>query len=301
MHWPSFALCFLLLGLPLGAQEKSTGPTITGVAGIRLLATDPEKSREFYGKELGLRECRSGAALCFTVNALQMIELDHLGRDNRLDRLVSVAFRTRDVAKLRQHLVSQGIQSGDLVTRALGGRAVDILDPEGHAVEFVEYEPGTTLETRTDHDMQVSRQIIHVGYVVKNREVMDRLYREILGFHIYWQGGRAETEMNWVDMQVSDRHGTDWLEYMLGVSPDASHKTLGVMNHIALGVPDIRKAQEQLIKNGWKGGEEPKIGRDGKWQLNLYDPDETRVELMEFKPTKEPCCSPYTGPHPGPR
>ncbi len=102
-----------------------------------------------------------------------------------------------------------------------------------------------------------------------------------------------------LDPEVPD--GTDWIEYMLNVSPNASHKTLGVMNHIALGVPDIRAAQQQLIKNGWKGNEEPKIGRDGKWQLNLYDPDETRVELMEFKPTKEPCCSPYTGPHPGPK
>jgi hypothetical protein len=87
---------------------------------------------------------------------------------------------------------------------------------------------------------------------------------------------------------------------MLKVPENATHKQLGVMNHIALGVPDIHAAQQQLIKNGWKGTEEPKIGRDGKWQLNLYDPDETRVEMMEFKPTKEPCCSAYTGPHPGP-
>jgi hypothetical protein len=116
---------------------------------------------------------------------------------------------------------------------------------------------------------------------------------------VYWHGGRTENETSWVDMQVPD--GTDWLEYMLNVPANASHKTLGVMNHIALGVPDIHAAQQQLIKNGWKQTEEPKIGRDGKWQLNLYDPDETRVELMEFKPTKEPCCSSYTGPHPGPR
>jgi len=38
--------------------------------------------------------------------------------------------------------------------------------------------------------------------------------------------------------------------------------------------------------------EQPKIGRDGKWQLNLYDPNSTRVELMEPKPVKTPCCSP---------
>jgi hypothetical protein len=85
---------------------------------------------------------------------------------------------------------------------------------------------------------------------------------------------------------------------MLNVPADADKHTLGVMNHIALGVPDIHAAQQQLIKNGWKGNEAPKIGRDGKWQLNLYDPDETRVELMEFTPVEKPCCSEYTGPHP---
>ena len=30
---------------------------------------------------------------------------------------------------------------------------------------------------------------------------------------------------------------------------------------------------------------------DGKWQLNLYDPNLTRAELMEFKPVQKPCCS----------
>jgi hypothetical protein len=48
---------------------------------------------------------------------------------------------------------------------------------------------------------------------------------------------------------------------------------------------DVFKSQsdprgERLIHTGF-------VGRDGKWQLNLCDPDETRVELMEFKPTKE--------------
>ena len=35
-----------------------------------------------------------------------------------------------------------------------------------------------------------------------------------------------------------------------------------------------------------------KIGRDGKWQLNLYDPNLRRVELLEPKPVEKPCCSP---------
>ena len=144
----------------------------------------------------------------------------------------------------------------------------------------------------------LSRRLIHSGFVVSDRAAEDKFYKDILGFHVYWHGGRTDDETSWVDMQVPD--GTDWIEYMLNVSPTASHKTLGVMNHIALGVPDIHAAQQQLIKNGWKGTEEPKIGRDGKWQLNLYDPDDTRVELMEFTPVEKPCCSEYTGPHPKP-
>ena len=140
-------------------------------------------------------------------------------------------------------------------------------------------------------------RIIHAGFVVRDRDAEDRFYKDILGFHVYWHGGRKDDETSWVDMQVPD--GTDWIEYMLNVPANADHHTLGVMNHIALGVPDIHAAEEQLRKNRWTGNEQPKIGRDGKWQLNLYDPDDTRVELMEFTPTQKPCCSEYTGPHPG--
>jgi hypothetical protein len=42
----------------------------------------------------------------------------------------------------------------------------------------------------------------------------------------------------------------------------------------------------------------PQMGRDGKWQANLYDPDGTRVELMEFQPVTRPCCSPFTADSP---
>ena len=42
----------------------------------------------------------------------------------------------------------------------------------------------------------------------------------------------------------------------------------------------------------------PKIGRDGKGQLNLYDPDGTRIEMMNFHATEKPCCSPFTASDP---
>ncbi len=286
--------------IPLAAQEPPAKPTVTAVAGIRLLAVDVEQSREFYSKKLGLRECHSDAALCFQVNAVQKIEVDVLGREQTRNRLVFVAFETRNAMALRQSMASRGVQVGDQITQQDGTKFFEVLDPEDHGVRFVEHlRP--LMVTKTELEAQVSTQIIHVGYIVKDRAAMDHFYRDVLGFRLYWHGGMKDDETSWVAMQVSDLHGTEWIEYMLNVSPNADQRMLGVMNHISLGVPDIKAAKRRLIKNGWKPGEEPKTGRDGKWQLNLYDPDDTRVEFMEFTPVQKPCCSEFTGPHPGPK
>jgi len=142
-------------------------------------------------------------------------------------------------------------------------------------------------------------RIIHAGFIVQNRPAMEHFYKDILGFRPYWHGGGKEDGIdNWASFQVPD--GSDWIEFMLNVPESADQRLRGIMNHIALGVTDIHAAQEQLRKNGAALTEEPKIGRDGKWQLNLYDPDGTRVEFMEFTPVQKPCCSEFTAPHPKP-
>ena len=74
------------------------------------------------------------------------------------------------------------------------------------------------------------------------------------------------------------------------------------MNHISLGVENMQQTAAKLESRGWQphSAEHQQMGLDGKWQLNLYDPDLTRVELMEFRPVKKPCCSEFQGPYPGP-
>jgi catechol 2,3-dioxygenase-like lactoylglutathione lyase family enzyme len=139
-------------------------------------------------------------------------------------------------------------------------------------------------------DTRVSKRIIHVGVTVRDQAAADRLYRDILGFHAFWHGGMQDDRTDWVDMRVPD--GTDWLEYMLNVH-DVTPKRLGVMHHLALGVPDIQEGYKTVTARGYKA-DPPKIGRDGKWQLNLYDPNGTRAELMEPKPVRTPCCSPMS-------
>jgi hypothetical protein len=77
---------------------------------------------------------------------------------------------------------------------------------------------------------------------------------------------------------------------MLNVK-DPDPQELVVMHHLALGVPSVKAGYEAVKERGAKLDEKPEIGRDGKWQLNLYDPNFTRVELMEPKPVEKPCCS----------
>jgi catechol 2,3-dioxygenase-like lactoylglutathione lyase family enzyme len=133
--------------------------------------------------------------------------------------------------------------------------------------------------------------MIHVGVTIRDRAAADRFYKDILGFQSIWYGGMTDDRVDWVDMRVPE--GSDWLEYMLNVR-NPSPRTLGVMHHLALGVPNVEAAFKEVVGRGYKA-EQPKIGRDGKWQLNLYDPDYTRAELMEPKPVQKPCCSPMLG------
>jgi catechol 2,3-dioxygenase-like lactoylglutathione lyase family enzyme len=214
---------------------------------------------------------------------------------NETGRMDHVAFATSDCAALLSYLRAHGVQVPESLSHLKNGSPNFIVsDPEGHKVEFIQPRRGRNEIMRDP----VSHHMIHVGFIVHDRDAEDHFYRDILGFHLYWQGGMQTGKNDWVAMQVPD--GTDWLEYMLNVEPNADQHTMGVMNHISLGVKDIKEAQARLEKHGWKphGEEKAQMGRDGKWQLNLYDPDFTRIELMEFKPVEKPCCSEFQGKHP---
>ncbi|HTQ54079.1 MAG TPA: VOC family protein [Bryobacteraceae bacterium] len=285
-----------LMALPLCAQER---PPIVGVAHIGLKTNDMAAARQFYGHVLGfaepftLNKPTGGLMLTyFKVNDHQYIEVFPELKSETEDRLSHIAFETTNIEQLRDYLASKGVTVPEKLKPGLDGNLSMMLkDPDGHNVEFVEYRPGS-LHSRNFGKFlpatRVSERIIHVGVTVADRGAADRFYRDILGFREFWHGGMRDDRTDWVDMRVPE--GTDWLEYMLNVH-NPSPRTLGVMNHLALGVPDIQAGYRAVVARGLNP-EKPKIGRDGKWQLNLYDPNFTRAELMEPKPVEKPCCSP---------
>lgn len=287
----------LLAAMTCSGQER---PPIVGVAHIGLKTKDLAASREFYGHYLGFQEPftldkPSGGLMLtyFKVNDHQYIEIFPELKSDTEDRLSHIALETTNIQQLRDYLASKGVKVPDKLKPGLDGNVSMMLkDPDGHNVEFVQYMPGSLHSKNFGKflpDTRISERIIHVGITVKDRAVADAFYRDILGCHDIWHGGMKDDRVDWVDMRVPD--GTDWVEYMLNVN-NPSPKSLGVMHHLALGVPSVDAAYKTLQGRDMKIDQGPKIGRDGKWQLNLYDPDLTRAELMEPKPVQTPCCSP---------
>jgi catechol 2,3-dioxygenase-like lactoylglutathione lyase family enzyme len=143
---------------------------------------------------------------------------------------------------------------------------------------------------------QISTHLIHAGFVVKDLAAENHFYVDLLGFRLYWYGGFKDDGTDWYELQVPD--GPDWIEYMLNIPANADHKELGVQNHFSFGVKDVHSAASQLRANGLQTFDGPEVGRDGKDSLDAYDPDGTRVEVMEFTPKEKPCCHPYSADHP---
>ncbi|HZR58700.1 MAG TPA: VOC family protein [Terriglobales bacterium] len=285
------------------ASQSITRPKIVGVAHIGLKTDDMAAARKFYTGVLGFQEPFSldkppaeGTGLLLTyfkVNDHQYIEVFPELKDPKEDRLSHISFETSDAEQMRAYLASKGVKVPEKLEPMLdGNRGFDVNDPDGHDVEFVQLMPGSIHSRNFGKylpDSRISQRIIHVGVVVKDRAASDHFYKDILGFKEIWHGGMTDKETDWVDMRVPD--GTDWLEYMLNVHNPDPHE-LGVMHHFALGVPSVKAGYETAVKRGYKATEKPQIGRDGKWQFNMYDPNFTRVELMEPKPVEKPCCSP---------
>jgi Tol biopolymer transport system component/catechol 2,3-dioxygenase-like lactoylglutathione lyase family enzyme len=288
------------------ADATRARPAITGVSHIAVYATDPARTERFYVHDLGARkgpdpEDPHGVRYYFAPT--QFVEVLPLPPGPpSINRLDHVGFTVADAEAARKYLASRKVAVPRRIEQGPdGSRWLDVLDPEGNRIELVQPPPSLP-------DVPVnplSSHIIHVGFIVHDREREDSFYRTVLGFRPYWYGGMTDDKPSWISQQVPD--GTDWLEYMLvgtpedrGIPAGMSQATLGVLNHFSLGVADTRQVYTVLWTGNRLDGQSntPKIGRDAKWQLNLIDPDGTRAEVMELHAIGTPCCSPFTAADP---
>jgi catechol 2,3-dioxygenase-like lactoylglutathione lyase family enzyme len=281
----ALAIAASIAGITITLTAQSAAPArprLTGISHVAFRVSDETAARKFYGELLGLPEGARAAKghPIFRVGGHQYLQLEPGLPESEEERLSHLAFATPDVKALAAHLTARGVQVSQPAERC-ADTAIRVIDPDGHPIEFVQME-WPPKPTAGASPVALSTRLLHAGLIIKDEEAAHRFYRDILGFSDIWRGGRTEGVISWVNMRVPD--GTDYLEYMLQSSaPDRRQR--GTLHHVCLRVDDIQTAWEAVGARSAAMGRplsgQPNVGRNGRWQLNLYDPDGTRVELME--------------------
>ena len=281
-----------LLSLQSAGADQKTRPRVLGISHMALFVGDLAKSRAFYEDFLGYaepyklkRDDGTDRIAFIKINENQYIELfsEPPKKDGHMNH---ISFYTDSAEGMRQYLASQGVKVPEKVGKGkIGNSNFNIIDPEGHTVEIVQYEPDSWTRQHAGKDIpdtRISSHMSHVGVTVGPLMPAAKFYHDVLGFQEFWRGSSTGTTLSWVNMRVPD--GKDYLELMLYKDPPDARQ-MGVKNHICLVVPNIEKAVATLearpAYKDYRQKIEIKTGVNGKRQANLFDPDGTRVELME--------------------
>ena len=276
----AFAALALFVAAAGPAQPAPQRPRILGISHVAFRVSDLTAARRFYGETLGLSEGKpSRNAVVFLVGS-QRITIEPGLEASDDERLSHLAFATPDVKAVAAYLTARGLQVQQPPERCEDS-AIRVVDPDGHAIEFVQTEwPPEPAGTRSR--AALSERVLHAGLTIRDEQRAHTFYKDVLGFSEIWRGGRPEGVTQWVNMRVPD--GTEYLEYML-ISSQPDRRQRGTLHHVALLVPDIQTAWDETARRTPEPARAsltpPNVGVNGRWQLNLYDPDGTRVELME--------------------
>jgi catechol 2,3-dioxygenase-like lactoylglutathione lyase family enzyme len=271
------------------ASDRPARPPLVGVDHVAFKVSDVAGAQAFYGELLGypvLTPRDPADPLVARVNSRQSLVLEPGLRADEIDRLSHIAFATSDLPAMKTYLESRGVSVDGPAGQRCGRQGLRMRDPDGNTIELVQ-EDVVVATAPTSPRQPLSARLYHTGAAVRDEARAHTFYRDVLGMEETWRGGATPGRVQWVNMRVPD--GTDYLEYMLNDAPP-TRQQLGSQHHACLLVPDIQAAWEVVRSRtpaARRGGlQKPRIGRNNKWQLNLFDHDGTRVELMEPFPTR---------------
>jgi catechol 2,3-dioxygenase-like lactoylglutathione lyase family enzyme len=291
------AALMIISALQASAQSAApVRPAITGISHVGYFVSSLNKSIAFWHDLLGFDEYFHTDApggqvrIAFIkINDRQHIELFNQPPPDPPSMMSHICFTVSNVEQMRAYLRAKGfnVKPGNGGKTKAGDYAFEIKDPDGTLVEFVQSLP-TGVEMRDQGKFlpptRISPAIYHAGFVVGNAEKSMAFYEGVLGFKEFWRGGKKPDVLNWIDLRVPN--GQDYIELMLYSRPPKSY---GTENHVSLVVPSMRKAIADLQSRPYLRTYlatygrplEVHVGVNGKRQVNLFDPDGTRVELME--------------------
>jgi catechol 2,3-dioxygenase-like lactoylglutathione lyase family enzyme len=312
-----FGGALLISGASVRAQGAAPQrPEITGISHVAYFASDLPKAISFWHDLLGFDEYttlnRPGTdqiRIAFIkINDHQHIELFTDTPPSPPNMMSHLCFSVSNVEQMRAYLRAKGfeVKAGKGGTTRTGDYAFEIRDPDHTLIEFVQSLPtGIEMQNKGKFmpSTRISDAIYHVGFLVGNLDKSLAFYEGVLGFHETWRGSSDGRELSWVNLQVPD--GKDYIELMLYANKPSG---FGTKNHISLVVPDMQKAIAEIESRPayktylatYGRPLDMHVGKNGKRQVNLYDPDGTRVELMEAHTVDGKPVAPSTAPAPPP-
>jgi lactoylglutathione lyase len=291
----SFFLMLLTLvfisGLQAKSRKKYIRPAITGITNAAFFAKDVENTRQFYTNYLGFAahdvskdSAGSGhSEIIIDISDRQFVEI-YKEKISGGNRLFYFSVETTDAEGLRKYMASKGVDVPEKVTEEKNGNySFFVTDPNGTVCKILQNK-NINSSAKELPDKRIASRMSHVGFMVPDLEKAMTFYRDILGFHEIWRGSKDGINLNWVNLRVPE--GNDYIELML-YAELPSEAEMGILNHICLEVNDVTVSSSELAKRKLP----PccsvptlmKTGINGKRQINCYDNDGTRIEIMEAR------------------
>jgi catechol 2,3-dioxygenase-like lactoylglutathione lyase family enzyme len=268
--------------VPYGCHATTDGagrPPICDLAHMAFRVTDLRKARAFYGEFLGLEEPfqLSETMAVYKINDSQFIELyEEAAPPNDTNyQLRNIAFSTTDAEALRQYFASRNVAVPAQVSKnVLGNTSFVVTDPDGHAVEWVQYEPDSLTGTTVGHAMPASRvggSVHHLGVTILDPAASDAFYEVALGF----------LPSSTADKEAAEApNGAVRIEY--GVTHSAPTKGFAVVrDHLCLRVDDTMAAVAALAARNPAIPIEHHVLHGFTVRANVFDPDGSRIELAD--------------------
>jgi lactoylglutathione lyase len=284
-----FWLC--LAGGVAGAQELR----LLGLAHVGFRVSDLDQAREFYHNVLGYEEAFDLKApdghialAYFKVNDNQFIEIFPGIPPGKTVMMTHVAFYTDDIEKLHKMMEERGVSPGKINSGKDGNHNFGVRPPPGQNLEFLEfvqYMPDgwhRQSQGKALGERRISTHLEHAGIIATDFAAARHFFVDQMGFQVAWDYKKDGERTTLLHLRLPGPSG-DYVEIGNPANPPAG-RWIGVAAHIALTVPDIQAAHQKVAGHGYTGDlKSPLFGADERWQLNLYDPNGTRVEFMSPK------------------
>lgn len=185
----------ILLILACGSLFAADDLPISGISHAGFRVADLEKTRAFYTGVLGFQQAfdqkdasgRTTLAV-FKINEDEFLEFSPGIPPGTTDRFTHLAFLTDKLESLRQSVQRLGFDPPEIRTGHDRTRNFSIKDPDGHRVEFVQYEPDSMhaqARGKFADNRRVSTHLLRVGIAVADRNRALTFFRNSLGLGSY--------------------------------------------------------------------------------------------------------------------